>query len=103
MTEIRACRSLHLSSRLPPLPPFTESAIVFAKRLFASTRTYSDQKLCWAPNGARPSLSQIPQLKVSVLIWGGEEGGAPSTTATRSSAGPPTGLDPHCRRSLSSR
>ena len=52
-----------------PLPPsMAESAIVFAKNLFASTRTYSDQKLCWAPNGARPSLSQIPQLKVGVCI-----------------------------------
>ena len=47
----------------PPLLPPAESAIVFARSLFESTRRYSDQKSCWAPNG-RMSLSEIPQLKV---------------------------------------
>eukprot|EP00798_Chlamydomonas_sp_ICE-L_P017892 gene17892-24284_t len=40
-----------------------ESAVVFAKTLFSTTKAYSDTKKCWAPGGARPSLSQIPQLK----------------------------------------
>ena len=76
MTEGGRLRSGHVAHSTlstlasSPLPPsMAESAIVFAKNLFASTRTYSDQKLCWAPNGARPSLSQIPQLKVSAFTW----------------------------------
>jgi len=30
--------------------------------LFASTKDYSDNKKCWAPKGAEPALSEIPQL-----------------------------------------
>lgn len=30
--------------------------------LFAKTKGYTDAKLCWAPRGARPPLSMLPQL-----------------------------------------
>ncbi|GAX79521.1 hypothetical protein CEUSTIGMA_g6962.t1 [Chlamydomonas eustigma] len=40
-----------------------ESAVVFTRTLFETTRQYSDAKPCWAPNMQRPTLSQIPQLK----------------------------------------
>jgi len=39
------------------------SALVFARMLYASTREYSDKKMCWAPKGAGMPLSEIPQLK----------------------------------------
>merc|ERR1719341_322394 len=38
------------------------SALVFTRMLYASTREYTDKKLCWAPQGASVMLSQIPQL-----------------------------------------
>jgi hypothetical protein len=45
--------------------------VVFAKTLYASTKAYSDNKKCWAPGGARPSLSSVPQLRVrGGLEWG---------------------------------
>lgn len=40
-----------------------QSALVFARTLFKKTKAYTDAKKCWAPKGARPSLSEIPQLK----------------------------------------
>jgi alkylation response protein AidB-like acyl-CoA dehydrogenase len=39
-----------------------QSALVFGRWLFGKTRDYADNKLCWAPRGARPPLSMLPQL-----------------------------------------
>mmetsp|Transcript_31467 Transcript_31467/g.67577 ORF Transcript_31467/g.67577 Transcript_31467/m.67577 type:complete len:471 (-) Transcript_31467:1344-2756(-) len=39
------------------------SSLVFTRCLYASTRQYSDNKMCWAPKGAGIPLSEIPQLK----------------------------------------
>ena len=39
-----------------------QSALVFGRWLFGKTREYADNKLCWAPRGARPPLSMLPQL-----------------------------------------
>lgn len=38
------------------------SALIFTRMLYASTRAYTDAKLCWQPKGAGTSLSEIPQL-----------------------------------------
>mmetsp|Transcript_49019 Transcript_49019/g.137219 ORF Transcript_49019/g.137219 Transcript_49019/m.137219 type:complete len:479 (-) Transcript_49019:82-1518(-) len=48
-----------------------QAALVFGRKLFERTRTYTDKKLCWAPNGMRPPLSMLPQLRS--LFEEGEE------------------------------
>eukprot|EP00457_Paulinella_chromatophora_P005942 gb/GEZN01005960.1/.p1 GENE.gb/GEZN01005960.1/~~gb/GEZN01005960.1/.p1 ORF type:complete len:491 (+),score=75.29 gb/GEZN01005960.1/:48-1475(+) len=40
-----------------------QAAMGFIMRLMAQTKTYTSQKLCWAPRNARIALSEIPQLK----------------------------------------
>jgi len=39
-----------------------QAALTFTEKLFESTRHYSDNKKCWAPQG-EPMLSNIPQLR----------------------------------------
>jgi alkylation response protein AidB-like acyl-CoA dehydrogenase len=39
-----------------------QAAMIFARQLFAKTKDYTDTKTCWAPKGARPPLSMLPQL-----------------------------------------
>merc|ERR1712028_6246 len=39
-----------------------QAALMFGRGLFAMTREYTDNKLCWAPGGQRPPLSMLPQL-----------------------------------------
>jgi len=39
-----------------------QAALTFTKKLFASTKSYSDSKLTWSPVG-KPPLSNIPQLR----------------------------------------
>lgn len=39
-----------------------QAALVFGRTLFAKTRSYTDNKQCWAPGGLRPPLSALPQL-----------------------------------------
>jgi acyl-CoA oxidase len=39
-----------------------QAALSFARKLFDMTRTYSDTKLCWSPNGEIP-LTKIPHLQ----------------------------------------
>ena len=39
-----------------------QAALIFAAKLFADTRRYSDAKPCTMRNGVRPELSQVPQL-----------------------------------------
>merc|ERR1712166_1736213 len=38
------------------------AALMFGRGIFAMTREYTDNKLCWAPGGQRPPLSMLPQL-----------------------------------------
>jgi len=38
-----------------------QAALLFGRALFAKTRCYTDNKLCWSPKG-RPPLSMLPQL-----------------------------------------
>jgi alkylation response protein AidB-like acyl-CoA dehydrogenase len=38
-------------------------AIQFSKTLFANVYEFARKKKCWAPNGRRPVLSDIPQIK----------------------------------------
>merc|ERR1711865_543881 len=39
-----------------------QAALMFGRGIFAMTREYTDNKLCWAPGGQRPPLSMLPQL-----------------------------------------
>merc|ERR1712216_313338 len=40
-----------------------QAATMFGRTLFAMTKEYTDNKLCWAPKG-RPPLSMLPQLSL---------------------------------------
>jgi alkylation response protein AidB-like acyl-CoA dehydrogenase len=39
-----------------------EASLISARWLFTKVRGYTDNKKCWAPKGARPPLSMLPQL-----------------------------------------
>lgn len=36
------------------------AAMMFRKQLFAKTKEYTNNKLCWGPKGKYPKLSEIP-------------------------------------------
>jgi alkylation response protein AidB-like acyl-CoA dehydrogenase len=57
-----------------------QAATLFGKTLFAHTREYTDNKLCWAPKGMRPPLSLLPQM--SSLFDEAEEAFAYATRYT---------------------
>ncbi|XXQ32050.1 Acyl-CoA oxidase/dehydrogenase middle domain-containing protein [Plasmodiophora brassicae] len=38
------------------------AALEFTKSLLANCHAFADQKPCWAPNGRRPSLNEVPQI-----------------------------------------
>ena len=36
-----------------------QAALGFARKLYATTKEYSDGKACWGPKGARPKLCAL--------------------------------------------
>eukprot|EP00450_Noctiluca_scintillans_P013640 CAMPEP_0194493440 /NCGR_PEP_ID=MMETSP0253-20130528/11651_1 /TAXON_ID=2966 /ORGANISM="Noctiluca scintillans" /LENGTH=475 /DNA_ID=CAMNT_0039334425 /DNA_START=29 /DNA_END=1456 /DNA_ORIENTATION=+ len=39
-----------------------QASLIFGRVMFEQTKRYTDSKLCWAPKGARPPLTALPQL-----------------------------------------
>ena len=50
-----------------------QGAHEFRKRLFARTKAHTDAKQCWAPAGASPPLSAIPQLAALYTLAAAQE------------------------------